>query len=128
MTVLCRRCGKEKLFEQYWWELQSNRAEGTVQVVQFLYSWSDRDAQFCSRRCLLENLEDYCKQAEERVQASPATEVPRSVNAGAAERQSPAGKAPQDEKDYQTIMNEVSVRMDDWMNDETAEDQASSVL
>ncbi len=123
MTVLCRRCGKEKLFEQYWWELRSNRAEGTVQVVQFQYYWRDRDAQFCNRRCLLENLEDYCKQAEERIQASSATEAPLSVKAGAVESQSPAGRAPQDEKDYQMIMNEVSARMD-----ETTEDQASSVL
>ena len=109
MTVLCKRCCEEKLFEQYWWELRSNRAEGTVQVVQFQYYWSDRDVQFCSRRCLLENLEDYCKQAEERVQASSATEAPLSVKDGAAERQSPAGKAPQDEDDCQMIMNEVSL-------------------
>ncbi|MCH8269178.1 MAG: hypothetical protein IH846_16865 [Acidobacteria bacterium] len=125
MTVLCRRCGKEKLFEQYWWELRNNRAEGTVQVVQFQYYWSDRDAQFCSRRCLLENLEDYCKQAEERVQASSATEAPLPVNAGAAESQSPATIAPHDEDDYQMIMNEVTAWMD---KDEATEDQASNVL
>ena len=109
MTVLCKRCCEEKLFEQYWWELRSNRAEGTVQVVQFQYYWSDRDAQFCSRRCLLENLEDYCKQAEERVPASSATEAPLPVNAGAAESQSPATIAPHDEDDYQMIINEVSL-------------------
>ena len=123
MTVLCRKCGKKKTFEQYWWELRSNQTEGTVQVIQFQYYWSDRDAQFCSRRCLLENLEDYCKLAEERVQPDSATGVPLPVNAGTSESLSPEEKAPQDEDDYQMIMNEFSA----WM-DETAEDQASNVF
>ncbi len=126
MTVLCRRCGKDKAFEEYWWELRSNRAEGTVQIVQFLYYWSDRDAQFCSRKCLLENLENYCKQAEERVHASSAPEAHLPVKAGAAKSHSPARIAPQDEqdeKDSQMIMHEVLA----WM-DKTTEAHASSLF
>ncbi len=64
MTVLCIGCGAEKEFEQCWWELRRDSSEGSVKIVQFQYYWSDRDTQFCSRKCLFENLDDYCKRAE----------------------------------------------------------------
>ena len=64
MTVFCKGCGKEKAFEQCWWELRRDSSEGSVKIVQFQYYWSDRDSQYCSRKCLFENLEDYCKRAE----------------------------------------------------------------
>ena len=108
MIVLCRRCEKEKAFKEFWWELRSDRAEGTVQIVQFQYYWIDRDTQFCSRKCLLENLEAYCQRAEERVYASPTTEAHLCVKPGQEERQSPATIAPHGEEKYEMIMNEIA--------------------
>ena len=64
MTVFCRSCGKEKEFDQRWWELRRDASEDSVRIIHFQYYWSDRDAQFCSRKCLFEHLEDYCKRAE----------------------------------------------------------------
>ncbi len=64
MTVFCRSCGKEKEFDQRWWELRRDASEGSVRIIHFQYYWSDPDAQFCSRKCLFEHLEDYCKRAE----------------------------------------------------------------
>ena len=64
MTVFCRSCRKEKEFNQCWWELRRDASEGSVRIIHFQYYWSDRDAQFCSRKCLFEHLENYCKRAE----------------------------------------------------------------
>lgn len=89
MTVLCRSCRKEKAFEEFWWELRRDPSEGAVKIVQFQYYWSDRDSQFCSGKCLLKNLEQYCQRAEERVHASPTTEVSLTLKTGRSERQSP---------------------------------------
>ena len=89
MTVLCRSCRKEKAFEEFWWELRRDPLEGAVKIVQFQYYWSDRDSQFCSRKCLFENLEQYCQRAEARVQASPTPEVSLTRNPGRGERQIP---------------------------------------
>jgi len=72
MTVLCRACRKEKAFEDFWWEVRRNALEGTVQIIQFQYYWADHNPQFCSRKCLFEHLDEYCKRAETKIQAHPA--------------------------------------------------------
>lgn len=81
MTVFCRSCGKEKEFEQCWWELRRDASEGSVRIIHFQYYWSDQDAQFCSRKCLFEHLEDLCKRTEANSDAFSLPTLSRSVPA-----------------------------------------------